>query len=411
MVYLSGPIVDLRCRHTTTTMLRHLRWVLPTLLAFALLFLAFRPSPPEPVVIPGAFRWRNSHWLEGDEQQAIQRNRIQRVYLKLLDIDWNSAHGAHPVSTVHVPYQWRGYSGNEGMWTTTVELVPSIYITNNTFLKIGDKEVEELAHKLLRKLRQESPATIHGVMLDCDWSAKTKARFFRLVKVMNDSLDVPLTATIRLHQYAQPKTTGVPPADRGMLMPYNVGTITAPGNVNSIFDRATAEPYFASTKPYPLPLDIGLPAFSWGVQFRKGAFLGILNEAQVHQAMNAGMLSGETYGTLQVVNENNAVMPALHLGDAIRVEQMTPAVIAQVTALARRAVNSDTLAVVYFESGAGTFQRMGPGEVKAGFEAFGTVRPGPPRDPDVWYEEAAVDTAWLEVDSAARYAPVDSTDR
>jgi hypothetical protein len=88
------------------------------------------------------------------------------------------------------------------------------------------------------------------------------------VRILNDSIDVPLTATIRLHQYAQPGKTGVPPADRGMLMPYNVGKIAEPGDVNSIFDEATAEPYFRGTKHYPLPLDIGLPAFAWGVQFR-----------------------------------------------------------------------------------------------------------------------------------------------
>lgn len=395
----------------TPPMPRLLRWY-PVLVLIPIALVAFLPGKPDAVVIPSAFRWRNAYWLEGEEAQAIQRNGVQRVYLKLLDIDWNSAHGAHPISTVNVPYQWRGYGNSDGTWTNEVELVPSIYITNNTFLKIGDKEVDALAHKLLRKLRMECPPTIHGVMLDCDWSAKTKARFFRLVKVMNDSLDVPLTATIRLHQYAQPKKTGVPPADRGMLMPYNVGTITAPGNVNSIFDRATAEPYFTSTKAYPLPLDIGLPAFSWGVQFRKGAFLGILTETQVHQAMYAGLLRGETHGTLQVVNEDQRVMPALHVGDVIRVEQMTPDVIAQVSELARRAVNSDTLAVVYFETGASTFKRMGPGQVRAGFKAFGTLRPGAPTESDAWFESARADSAaWVALDTADLYVPIDSTDR
>lgn len=390
---------------------RPLRWI-PALILIPIALVAFLPSKPDPVVIPSVFRWRNSYWLEGGEQQAIERNGIQRVYMKLLDIDWNSAHGAHPVSSVRVPYQWRSYYHDSGAWTDRVELVPSIYITNNTFLKIGDAEVDELARNLLRKLRMECPAKIHGVMLDCDWTAKTKAKFFRLTRIMNDSLDVPLTATIRLHQYAQPKKTGVPPADRGMLMPYNVGRITEPGNVNSIFDRATAEPYFASSKPYPLPLDIGLPAFSWGVQFRKGAFVGILHETQVQQAMHAGLLSGETYGTLQVVNEDQRVMPELHVGDVIRVEQMTPDVIAQVAELARSAGNSDTVAVAYFESGAGTFQRMSVDEVRAGFQRFGTIRPGGYFDQErqLLLEQAATDTAaWWEADSTA--LPVDSTDR
>lgn len=196
-----------------------------------------------------------------------------------------------------------------------------------------------------------------------------------------------------------------------MLMPYNVGRITEPGSVNSIFDHEMAIPYFSANDPYPLPLDIGLPAFSWGVQFRKGAFMGILQEAQVNEAMNEGLLSGETWGTLQVVNENNKRMPALHLGDEIRVERMTPEVIAQVAELVRSAVNSDTLAVVYFESGAANFQGMTTQEVRSGFERFGTIRA------DGFFDEERRRAAeayvldsinWSQADTAA-VAPPDTT--
>lgn len=352
---------------------RLLRWspllALP-LAAWGLL----RPAPPEPVVIPAVFRWKNNHWLEGNEEQALTRNAVQRVYHKLLDIDWNPANGAHPVSFVRVPYQWRTYGGDDGYWTHKVELVPCIYITNSTFLKISDAEVDELAHNLLRKLRIECPPTIHGVMLDCDWSPKTRERFFRLTRIMNDSLEVPLTATIRLHQIAQPFKTGVPPADRGMLMPYNVGKVAEHSTTNSIFDLAAAEPYFNTSAPYPLPLDIGLPAFSWGVQFRNGNFMGILNDEQVQQAMTLGMLNGPTQGTMQVTGENNEHMPQLHLGDELRMERLTPELIAQVAQLARSAVNSDTLAVAYFELGTGTFQQLEKAEVRAGYVAFGHLR-------------------------------------
>ena len=354
-------------------MKRLLRWT-PALLLLSVALAAFLPGPVDPVVIPAVFRWKNNHWLEGGEELAVTRNGIQRVYHKLLDIDWNPANGAHPVSIVRVPYQWRSYSGEDNYWAGKVELVPCIYITNQTFLKISDAEVDELAHNLLRKLRMECPPTIHGVMLDCDWSPKTRERFFRLTRIMNDSLEVPLTATIRLHQYAQPFTTGVPPADRGMLMPYNVGKVTEHGTTNSIFDLAAAEPYFNTSAPYPLPLDIGLPAFSWGVQFRNGNFMGILNDEQVQQAMTLGMLNGASQGTMQVTRENNEHMPQLHLGDELRMERLTPELIAQVAQLARSALNSDTLAVAYFELGTGTFQQLEKAEVRAGFEAFGRLR-------------------------------------
>ncbi len=391
-------------------MLRLLRW--SPLLFIPLIALGFLlPEKPDPVVTPSAFRWKNNSWLDGGEEQAVTRNGIQRVYHKLLDIDWNPANGAHPISFVRVPHQWRTYGGGDGYWTHTVELVPCIYITNQTFLKIGDAEVDELAHNLLRKLRMECPPTIHGVMLDCDWSERTKNGFFRLVRIMNDSLDVPLTATIRLHQYARPAKTGVPPADRGMLMPYNVGKVTEAGNTNSIFDLATAEPYFRTSAPYPLPLDIGLPAFSWGVQFRNGNFVGIMNDAQVQQAMTLGMLTGPTQGTMQVTSENNQHMPQLHLGDELRMERMTPEPIMQVARLARSAVNSDTLAVVYFELGTGTFQAMDRAQVNAGYEAFGRLRQTPTSmvteevEWEVEVEPASDEDVWFEVDSAASTMP------
>lgn len=328
------------------------------------------------VVVPSAFHWRNNDPLNYNDRQAIAANGLQRIYFKILDIGWNPANGAYPVSSVAVPIAWRNYSGNAGMWTDSVEFVPSIYITNSTFAKITDAEVDQLAANLLRKLRMECPLKIHGVLLDCDWTATTKSRFFRLTRIMNDSLDVPLMATIRLHQFAHPGKTGVPPADRGMLMVYNVGKVNAPGAANSIFNKEETEPYFRRSKPYPLPLDIALPAFSWGAHFRKGHFMGILQEAQIDEAAARGMLTGSFTGTMQVTKENNDRLPELHLGDEIRMERMTADAINQVAQLARGAVNSDTTAVVFFELGTRAFRCLAPSFVDSVYLEFGprTVR-------------------------------------
>ncbi len=331
-------------------------------------------SPEPPVVVPAAFRWKNDRNLSETEREVVIGDSIQRVYHKLLDIGWNPANGAHPVSVVPVPYEWRNYRRVEGEWTSYVELVPCIYIANNTFLQIDDDEADRLAANLLRKLRMECPATIHGVMLDCDWTDRTKDRFFRLTRIMNDSLDVPLTATIRLHQYAHPGKTGVPPADRGMLMPYNIGKVDKPGPVNSIFDCDAAAPYFRR-KGYPLPLDIALPAFSWGAQFRKGRFIGLLQEDLLDDALQRGLLTGERYGLMQVTREDNEHRPELHLGDEVRVERMTPELIRQAAELARTAVHSGAVAVTFFELGSPTFQRLPPTFLDSTFRAFGTIRP------------------------------------
>lgn len=334
-------------------------WLGP--LAFCLIGCGPRPDP---VVVPGVFRWKNDPALGPAERAALAAHGPQRVYVKVLDIDAHPTLGAAPVSTVPCP--------RDGLPPGT-ELVPSIYITERTLVRLDDAGADTLAMRLLRKLRTLCPAPVHGVMLDMDWTDRSRDRFFRLARTIADSTDVPVTATIRLHQLARPQRTGVPPVDRGLLMPYNIGRVDEPGTANSIFDRKAAEPYFRSGA-YPLPLDIALPAFSWGAQFRKDRFVGLLPEDLLDDALRRGLLRGDTLGLMQVVREDNAHRPELYLGDVVRVERMTPERIARAADLARTAANTDTVAVVFFELGAPTFQRLPAPFTARTVRMFGTVR-------------------------------------
>jgi len=144
------------------------------------------------------------------------------------------------------------------------------------------------------------------------------------------------------------------------------------------------------------------------VQFRNGAFVGVQQDQQVQDALSLGLLSGETNGTLQVTQENNEHMPELHLGDVVRVERMTPEVIAQVAQLARTAVNSDTLAVAYFELGTGTFQKMTKAQVKAGFDRFGPSQAAAFPFEEHMAEPIMDSTASVDVDTTV-LEPVDTT--
>lgn len=322
-------------------------------------------TPPDPVVVPAVCRWRNTTALDTAEQAAIAVPGIQRVYHKLLDIDWNSRYGAHPVSVVPV---------TKDMYPAGTEVIPAIYITERTFREMDDAATDTLAFLLLKKLRKECPAEIHGLLLDCDWTATTRDRFFRLARLLRDNLHVPVTSTIRLHQYANPARTGIPPVDRGLLMPYNIGGVKDPAETHSIFDPEKADVYFRGKEPYPLPLDIALPAFSWAAQFRKGRFMGVVQETMLNEALERGLLAGDADGVLQVVHEDNDHLPALHLGDVLRVERMTPGRINVAARLAQRARNSDTLAVAFFELGAPTFQHLPATFVDSTFRLFGTLR-------------------------------------
>jgi hypothetical protein len=120
---------------------------------------------------------------------------------------------------------------------------------------------------------------VRELQIDCDWTDLTRAAFFDFVtelRVLVHREGALLSATIRLHQVKYRERTGVPPVDRGMLMFYNMGGITADADTRSIFDRARAESYLARLPEYPLPLDAALPIWSWTVHTRGDRVVGLL---------------------------------------------------------------------------------------------------------------------------------------
>lgn len=165
------------------------------------------------------------------------------------------------------------------------------------------------------------------VQLDCDWTAQTRERFFRLVTSLRHAWqniqpgEPPLiSVTIRLHQYRYPERTGVPPADRGMLMVYNVGEIDNPETVNSILDLALVQEYMRTRQPYPLPLDIVLPLFQWGVVFRDGELVQLLYDLDETALLGAAHFERTGQGKFRVTAP--ALLQGFYLneGDLIRLE-------------------------------------------------------------------------------------------
>ena len=86
-----------------------------------------------------------------------------------------------------------------------------------------------------------------------------------------------MSATIRLHQIKYKIKTGVPPVNCGVLMFYNMDKISGDSS-NSIYSKAIADKYISYLKTYPLPLNIALPIFTWGIQSRNGNVINLLNK-------------------------------------------------------------------------------------------------------------------------------------
>jgi hypothetical protein len=122
-----------------------------------------------------------------------------------------------------------------------------------------------------------------------------------------------ISVTVRLHQYRERNENGVPPVPEGLLMCYNLSPVEDVDVRNAIFDLDLLKGYLKA-EPYPLPLDVALPVFSWGAAFRDGQFLGIISPPG-----QLGDLLEATSRDRWLVRRDTTVMNTfLRAGDAVR---------------------------------------------------------------------------------------------
>lgn len=233
-------------------------------------------SLPAAQIMPAFYHWQTNIDLSPLEKDCLQNLNISKIYPKFFDVDWDfNRQKPTALATLEVSTDL----------PDTLEIVPTIFITNRTFVQLPQTKIEDLADKIYQKLNgqmtQFEHQEIQEIQFDCDWTASTKDKYFLLLKMLNKhfiSEGIFLSATIRLHQIKYAQKTGIPPVQRGMLMYYNMGKVQSRETENSILDNTIGRQYLEHLADYPLPLDIALPLFQWGVLFRNGELIKLINQ-------------------------------------------------------------------------------------------------------------------------------------
>lgn len=242
---------------------------------------------------------------------------VSKLYLRFFDVDWSEQYKAPvPVSPVDFYYSYNSPD-------TSTEIVPVVFITNETFRHINEGQSRVLARnvhkKIMNKLNglfesmagydytwwEQNPYNVKSrkfdeqakrdsiyaanlqcireIQFDCDWTKTTKAQYFAFLDEAKKLFDQKLvSSTIRLYQYKYPAEAGVPPVKRGMLMCYNAGNIRSNKTTNSIFDKDEIMSYL-DAKEYPVPLDYALPVFDWALLYQQGQLKGILSTEKLRE--------------------------------------------------------------------------------------------------------------------------------
>jgi hypothetical protein len=98
-----------------------------------------------------------------------------------------------------------------------------------------------------------------------------------------------------------------------------MGNLKNPATKNSIIEAAELQKYTGTLSSYPLPLDIGLPLFSWKVLFRQNRYVGLI-ENMPDSILQSGLFEkrGNQY---RLLKDSLVFGYALHKDDILRDEQ------------------------------------------------------------------------------------------
>ncbi|TAD86059.1 MAG: hypothetical protein EAY75_09595 [Bacteroidetes bacterium] len=326
-----------------------------------LLLLACQRGPQS--VVRGFYFWKTQVTLGPTESQAFEALRCKLLYIKCFDVVWNqAAQQPEPVALAHF--------GNN--LPRQAQLVPVVFITNETLQWLSPASIDSLAgniNRLLTSLWQENelPATAE-VQIDCDWTAGTKNNYFQLLLALQK---LPFfkgkntSATIRLHQIKYAAQTGVPPVKKGLLMCYNMGNLQQPQTKNSIVDVETMAQYTGNLNQYPLPLDLALPIFDWWVWYRGNHYQGLLHTHALptpYSRSQKTMFNADT-----TINDFT-----FKAGDWLRYETATPAALQAVSQhLMQKLPPGSNRQVVLYHLDAKNLARYETNTLEAIFNRFG----------------------------------------
>jgi len=278
---------------------------------------SYEDTPPEQAL----YCWKTQVQFSAEEADFVKNNRIERLYIRYCDVGLRDN---APVPIAPVDIDTLSLQGKT--------VIPVVYLKNEIFnpeLTEGNSTyISTLAHKLgdyIEQINRYYRLRVSEVQFDCDWSLSTKQAYFSMLEAFKKEYPYQLSATIRLHQVKYREETGVPPVDYGVLMYYNMGRITATG-ANSIYDRSTALRYLGKLREYPLPLDIALPMFAWGVHSADGQVLNLVGGLTHAEAQAISTLvrtdDPDIYKVAEQTYYKGRVWQA---GDLIKIEEVSDA--------------------------------------------------------------------------------------
>jgi hypothetical protein len=299
------------------------------------------------------YHWKTKYSISENEKQLLKKANSKKLYLRFFDLSYNQQENqVLPTATLQMPAKDS---------TLGLQIIPVIYITNEVFEKTTKpSQLKYIAGQTLEKILRLKSQHFNGniifpqIQIDCDWTVSTKESYFTFLEELQKSdllsqfgeNSIKFSATVRLHQVKFPEKTGVPPVDEATIMFYNVGDLGSMEETNSILNIEKTSLYLSRLHEYPLPFNVALPIFSWGVLYREGQLVGILSDIEEQQLTeNFKVSEAENWF---VASEDAFINGSfVYKGDKLRMEDVTFSEFKKLQKMISKAAGRDYSVILY----------------------------------------------------------------
>ncbi len=342
-------------------------WKYTILLSFLGLLFSCTDTPEASTVTPAFYHWKSHYAPTDSELDYLRELQSQKLYVRFFDVVQEAGEPV-PVASLE-----NDYSVNRNL-----EIIQVVYITNAAIKAVNEQDIPILAARIFKKIKTIHPrlsnSALKEIQIDCDWTNSSRQKYFQLLRNLRALLDQQkqrLSVTLRLHQYKNTESTGIPPADRVMLMFYNMGEVNEYEEVNSILNLGVAADYLHAPKPYPLPMDIALPLFQWGCVFRDQKLVELSNNLSLEDLNDKLRFAQISDNRFRVIKSTYLKGYFLYEGDEIRHESVSYDRLLSAGEMLASVKNADAFTAAFYHLDSLSLSRFTPGELNTVLRAVG----------------------------------------
>ncbi len=285
------------------------------------------------------YYWRSNFKVSTAEKEIVKKLDVKQIYIRFFDVD-KTENQLKPIGLI------RNFTPNQ----FAVNYIPTVFITNRTFLNSSPNQIKQLAKNVNQLINQIAVAsqlnTFNEIQIDCDWTKTTKNNYFLFLEELKKISEKEISATLRLHQVKFKNEEGIPPLNKMVLMCYATENPNEVEVKNSILDLALAKDYLKDLNNYPIQLDVALPIYSWAIITNHLGKIKLVNSFSEDQLKNKPVKSLGN-GIYEVTDDFFIEKFYLSKGFKIKVEDVSPELLKDIKSFLDDKLNYD-YSIIYY---------------------------------------------------------------